>query len=140
MLVTSVTLTAPVTVGWFWFWRYILLGPRAGALILLQGLVYGAGRLIQRPAQGFEPGSPAWKAGILPPRQLAPRKAFWAAKIAAIARVRHKCKRIFRFQLIFDISLIVTTIKRFFFLDKSILKITLTNICAIYVYESNHKT
>ena len=31
----------------------------------------GAGRLIQRPAQGFEPGSPAWKAGILPPRQLA---------------------------------------------------------------------
>ena len=27
--------------GWFWFKRYILLGPRAGALALLQGLVYG---------------------------------------------------------------------------------------------------
>ena len=30
-------------------------------------------RLIQRPAQGFEPGSPMWTAGILPPRQLAPQ-------------------------------------------------------------------
>ena len=38
----------------------------------------GAGRLIQMPAQGFEPGSPAWKAGILPPRQLAPRAALIA--------------------------------------------------------------
>ena len=29
-------------VGWLvWFKRYILLGPRAGALTLLQGLVYG---------------------------------------------------------------------------------------------------
>ena len=25
-------------VGWFWFKRYILLGPRAGALTLLQGI------------------------------------------------------------------------------------------------------
>ena len=43
-------------VGWLvWFKRYILLGPRAGALTLLQG-IWGGGRLIQRPARGLNPG------------------------------------------------------------------------------------
>ena len=63
------------------------------------------------------------------------RHSGYLAKIAAIARVRHKCKRIFRFQLIFAISLIVTTIKRFFFTNQFSKS---RNICAIYVSESNH--
>ena len=47
----------------------------------------GAGRLIQRPARGFEPGSPAWKAGILPPRQLAPQPADWPVPMVTLAVV-----------------------------------------------------
>ena len=44
----------------------------------------GAGRLIQRPAHGYEPGSPAWKAGILPPRQLAPQEAGGTLVVCAV--------------------------------------------------------